>query len=259
MQRVAAPKESQINTDAHNKNNSVHKLREILAKIKPCMDPQEEATVAKGGKDAVARNDWLTNFCRTMGFLTSFCALLCLMAFATALFHDTTEAQAAEEPLSGRRDVVPIWESKAQTVSEHVLRMAGVVCSIVVILAETEWERFLQYFAFLDFWISRGLFQLTVAALTQCMAHAEGNSDLARSVSLYRNIASTSLACCGAFYILAGMVCIGAMRRARRRRDLERLRMMQDLEDVERQLGDVERRRLELKSLLGPETGSRSD
>ena len=30
---------------------------------------------------------------------------------------------------------------------------AGVVSSIIVILAETEWERFLQYFAFLDFWI----------------------------------------------------------------------------------------------------------
>lgn len=36
------------------------------------------------------------------------------------------------------------------------------------------------------------------------MAHAEGSSDLAKSVSLYRNIASSSLACCGAFYICAG-------------------------------------------------------
>ena len=41
---------------------------------------------------------------------------------------------------------------------------------------------------------SRGFFQLGLAALTQCMAHAEGSSDLARSVSLYRNFAATSLA-----------------------------------------------------------------
>jgi hypothetical protein len=30
---------------------------------------------------------------------------------------------------------------------------AGVCSSVVIILAETEWERFLQYFAFMDFWI----------------------------------------------------------------------------------------------------------
>mmetsp|Transcript_16896 Transcript_16896/g.32355 ORF Transcript_16896/g.32355 Transcript_16896/m.32355 type:complete len:178 (-) Transcript_16896:707-1240(-) len=177
------------------------------------------------------------------------------MAFATALFHDSTEAV---EDLSLPSKAVA-WEKKAQLVSEHLLRVAGVMFSLVVILAETEWERFLQYFAFLDFWISRGFFQLVVAALTQSMAHAEGSSDLAKSVSLYRNIASSSLACCGAFYICAGLVCIGAMRRARRRREIERVRMQRDLEDIERQLGDAERRRTELKSLLGTESGSRSD
>lgn len=261
MQRTAVAKESLSDTRRPRGNNPVSKLRELWAKMKEdsrTLDNEDSHTDLADLKDKAAapRNDWLTNFCRTIGFLTSFCALLCLMAFATALFHDSTELKYDEIP-KAQKDIVP-WESKAEFVAQHALRVAGVVFSIIVILAETEWERFLQYFAFLDFWISRGLFQLTVAALTQCLAHAKGSSDLARSVSLYRNIASTSLAGCGVFYILAGMVCIGAMRRARRRRDLERLRMMRDLEDVERQLGDVERRRLELKSLLGP-PGSRTD
>jgi hypothetical protein len=39
----------------------------------------------------IRRNDWLTNFCRTIAFVTCVSALLCLMAFATAIFHDTTE------------------------------------------------------------------------------------------------------------------------------------------------------------------------
>jgi len=205
-------------------------------------------------RDPSLRRDWLTNFCRTIGFFTSFCALLCLMAFATALFHDFSEG-------STRSEQAP-WETRAIAVAEHVLRATGVLASMLVILAETEWERFMQYFAFLDFWISRGMFQLAVAALTQSLAHAEGSSDLAKSVSLYRNIASTSLATCGVFYIMAGVVCIGAMRRARRRRDLERLKVLRDLEDVERQLGNVEKRRLELKCLLdveGKSNGSRSD
>ena len=56
------------------------------------------------------------------------------------------------------------------------------------------------------------------------MAHAEGTSDLARSVSLYRNFAATSLAMVGLFYMFSGLVCIGAMRRARRRQEMERRR-----------------------------------
>jgi len=62
------------------------------------------------------------------------------------------------------------------------------------------------------------------------MAHAEGTSDLARSVSLYRNFAATSLAMVGLFYMFSGLVCIGAMRRARRRQEMERLAMIRDLQ-----------------------------
>eukprot|EP00240_Pyramimonas_obovata_P014741 CAMPEP_0118934606 /NCGR_PEP_ID=MMETSP1169-20130426/13918_1 /TAXON_ID=36882 /ORGANISM="Pyramimonas obovata, Strain CCMP722" /LENGTH=207 /DNA_ID=CAMNT_0006877527 /DNA_START=323 /DNA_END=946 /DNA_ORIENTATION=- len=196
------------------------------------------------------RSDWLTNFCRTIGFITSFCALLCMMAFATSLFHDTVENQnnAAQTP----KAIVP-WEKFAHNASERVLRLAGVCSSIIIILTETEWERFLQFFAFMDYWIARGTFQIVIAALTQHAAHADGESDLAKSVSLYRNVASLCLAGCGAFYILSGVVCIGAMRRARRRREMERVKMLQDLQDVEAQLNDAERRRIELQSLLGPE------
>jgi hypothetical protein len=62
------------------------------------------------------------------------------------------------------------------------------------------------------------------------MAHAEGTSDLARSVSLYRNFAATSLAVVGLFYMFSGLICIGAMRRARRRQEMERLAMIRDLQ-----------------------------
>lgn len=228
---------------------------------KTVMLPTDAEGVPLISKDGVPirRNDWLTNFCRTIAFITSMCALLCLMAFATAIFHDTTEGALMRElrNKSNPGTLVP-WETQAQAISESFLRVVGVVCSVVVILAETEWERFLQHFAFLDYWISRGFFQLGLAALTQCMAHAEGSSDLARSVSLYRNFAATSLALVGIFYMFSGMVCIGAMRRARRRQEMERLAMLRDLQDVERQLGDVERRRMELKSLLEPDS-SRDD
>ncbi|KAK3238372.1 hypothetical protein CYMTET_51608 [Cymbomonas tetramitiformis] len=192
--------------------------------------------------------DWLTNFCRTISFLTSFCALLCLMAHATALVHNViSDAEAQAFPRDNLRED---FEKTATRLSEHVLRVTGLVCSVLVILAETEWSIFIHYFTFLDFWINRGFFQLSVASLTQLMAHAEGESDLARSVTLYRSIASASLAACGVFYVVSGMVCIGAMRRARRYRDIEQARLVQDLEEVDMRIGAAQKRRLELQSLL---------
>mmetsp|Transcript_3315 Transcript_3315/g.3722 ORF Transcript_3315/g.3722 Transcript_3315/m.3722 type:complete len:251 (+) Transcript_3315:300-1052(+) len=194
-------------------------------------------------KRSAGQMDWLTSFCRTISFLTCMCALLCFMANATALFQATLDAENQEVP-------VHQWDNYASQSAEAYLRVSGVVCSVLVVLAETEWDRFMQYFAFLDMWVFRGMFHVMVAALTQTMAHATGNSDLARSVSLYRSIASTGLAACGFFYVLAGLVCIGAMRRARRRREVEKNKVLRELDEVENNIHKEETRRLELQHML---------
>jgi hypothetical protein len=104
-----------------------------------------------------------------------------------------------------------------------------------------------KYVPLLEAWIARGTVHVFMAALTFREAYpADEGTDFQKSLQLYRFVASAALAICGIIYIGGGVLCLGAIRRARERRE-ERY--------VEAQLefDRLERRRRELQHLLGRE------
>eukprot|EP00976_Prorocentrum_cordatum_P014102 282028-Prorocentrum_minimum.AAC.2 len=139
------------------------------------------------------RSDWLTNFCRTIGFITSFCALLCMMAFATSLFHEVSEEN---QNLNHTEAVIP-WEKTAHAASERILRIAG---RFSLSLRSAQYCTLFGYHRDLTklsgvnppaaeiFVEARGTFQIVIAALTQHAAHADGTSDLAKWVPLFPSL-----------------------------------------------------------------------
>ncbi|KAK9832272.1 hypothetical protein WJX74_005076 [Apatococcus lobatus] len=123
------------------------------------------------------------------------------------------------------------------------LRVYSVGLGALIILTETEWDRFLSLFRALDGWIIRGFLQLFEAGLTLELARAMGASDFHRSTQLYRIVAGASLSGCGIFYVLGGVLCVGRLKRARYKRTAELVKVQQELDSVDRRRG-------ELRSLL---------
>ena len=64
------------------------------------------------------------------------------------------------------------------------LRVYSIILGSLIILTETEWDRFLSLFRALDGWIIRGLLQLFEAGLTLELARASGASDFHRSTQV---------------------------------------------------------------------------
>lgn len=118
---------------------------------------------------------------------------------------------------------------------------------VLAVCAELEWERFLVIFKVLDGFLGRGLLQAFEALLTLelTLQHGvkEGTTDFDKSLQLYRTVAGVSLLVCSAFYIIGGILCFGRIRKARYKREAERLRVQEDL-------AETERKRTELRGLL---------
>lgn len=64
------------------------------------------------------------------------------------------------------------------------LRVYSIMLGSLIILTETEWDRFLSLFRALDGWIIRGLLQLFEAGLTLELARASGATDFHRSTQV---------------------------------------------------------------------------
>ena len=75
--------------------------------------------------------------------------------------------------------------------------------------AETEWA--LPSVRLLENWLLRGFFQVFTALLTLELSRstAPGQTDVHKSLKLYRIVAGSSLGICGGMYILRGMLCWG--------------------------------------------------
>lgn len=171
----------------------------------------------------------LFGFCRLVNFLTAICALLCAVAHGMALMVGEGSVQGV------------------QALTQQILRLYGVGFAVILVCAEMEWERFLLTFKVLDGFLGRGLLQAFEALLTLelTVEHGvkEGTSDFDRSLQLYRTVAGVSLLACSSFYILGGVLCFGRVRKARYKREAERLKVQEDL-------AETERRRTELRGLL---------
>ena len=66
----------------------------------------------------------------------------------------------------------------------QALRVYSIILGSLIILTETEWDRFLSLFRALDGWVIRGLLQLFEAGLTLELARAAGASDFHRSTQV---------------------------------------------------------------------------
>eukprot|EP00887_Chlorella_sp_A99_P002265 scaffold10.g2265.t1 len=173
------------------------------------------------------RADCLLALCRTFNGIAAICALLCGLACGLALF---LRSEAPTKDLF--------------FYSGQALRLFGVAISCLAILVETEWRRFLRLVPALDFWGGRGVLQIFLATLTYREAYPRGESDLHKSLALYRSVASVSMLVVGFSYIFGAVLCIGAIKRAR-------ARTQEELAHAEEEYATIEARRKELERLLG--------
>ncbi|KAK9809051.1 hypothetical protein WJX72_008458 [[Myrmecia] bisecta] len=169
--------------------------------------------------------DCFLAFCRLLNFVTGICALLCIVAHAMALTLGPP-VQSADGAI------------------QQALRVYGILLGVVILFAEFEWERFLLNFRFLSSWLGRGSLQIFECVLTLEMATAQGDSDFHKSLQLYRTLSGVALLACSGIYIAGGICCFGALRRARNLRAKEAERVQNDLDALDR-------KRDELKALLG--------
>lgn len=93
----------------------------------------------------------------------------------------------------------------------------------------------------MELWPARGVLQMFVAILALEEATADGQSDFAISVGLYRTVAGTCLLACAGFYLLGGILCIGMLKDVRYKRQMERLRAEKDLAAIEKQREELQR------------------
>lgn len=97
--------------------------------------------------------------------------------------------------------------------SGQAVRVYGILIALLLLLAETEWERFLALAPVLDHWVGRSAVMVFESCLTYREAYPSGSTDFHKSLALYRSAASASLLACGAVYFLGGVLCIGAIRK----------------------------------------------
>ncbi|KAL6505261.1 hypothetical protein OROGR_025078 [Orobanche gracilis] len=129
-------------------------------------------------------------------------------------------------------------------VFDGIFRCYAVVVAVFVVVAETKWEVVMKFWKVLDYWAGRGILQIFVAVMTRAYPGYLRNH---QELFLLQSIASYLLLACGVVYVISGVLCIGAVKRARQKKELSREQAIKDLEELER-------RREELEALLLPGT-----
>jgi hypothetical protein len=80
-----------------------------------------------------------------------------------------------------------------------MVRLFGIIGSLLLILVETEWHFVLKLVPLLDIWVARGLTHFFIAALTFREAYpADDLTDFQKSLQLYRTVSSGLMAGCAA-------------------------------------------------------------
>jgi hypothetical protein len=128
----------------------------------------------------------------------------------------------------------------------QILRLYSILISCILILVETEWTWFLGQALVLQSYLGRAFLQGLLAVLTLELATSQAldeKDDFQRSIRIYRKVSSYLMLACAGYYLLSGLICIGALRQARFQKFHERQRLQRELEEMERAT-------CELKSLL---------
>lgn len=170
-------------------------------------------------------SDLLLYVFRVLSIVTAVGALLCLVVNAISLFR-SFDYRGFDYRVS---------------VFVGILRCYTVVFAVLVVLAETEWEALFRFWRLLEFWVGRGLLQILVAVLTRVLKRASGETE---AEGLLHEIASWWLFSCGVLYIVAGLLCLGRIKRNRLKKRNWRAQAQKDLEELHK-------RRAELEGQLG--------
>lgn len=167
------------------------------------------------------QRDTLLYICAVLSIVTAVGALLCLVVNLISLLR-SFDYRGFDYRVS---------------VFVGILRFYAVAFALLVVIAETEWTPIFRFWKVLEFWVGRGVLQIFVAALTKVLARASGET---RAESLLHNIASWWLLGCGIVYIVAGLLCLGTIKRNHMQKANWRERAQKDLEDVHRQREQLE-------------------
>eukprot|EP00249_Psilotum_nudum_P006061 c19431_g1_i1 orf=156-740(+) len=167
--------------------------------------------------DAVNHNDPFLVVCRCFCVITAVSAILCVIVNAFSAF---------------------LSFKNGADVFDGILRCYAVVIALFVAVAETEWERVHKFWTILQYWVGRGMLQIFVAVMTKSLSN--GLSSRRAEVILHQ-VASYLLLVCGIVYVIAGLLCLGTLKRSRLRKTLWRDQAIKDLQDVERRKKELER------------------
>ncbi|KAG0590515.1 hypothetical protein M758_1G112000 [Ceratodon purpureus] len=188
-------------------------------------DPLLPAEAAHDRDQAPAQNgqqkDTLLYICAVLSIVTAIGGLLCMVVNLISLLR-SFDYRGFDYRVS---------------VFVGVVRFFAVAFALVVIVAETEWVPILRFWKVLDYWVGRGLLQVFVASLTYVLARASGET---RAEGLLHEVASWWLLLCGIVYIVAGLLCLGTLKRNRLHKSDWREQAQKDLEEVHRRREELE-------------------
>ncbi|KAL5562673.1 hypothetical protein UlMin_032420 [Ulmus minor] len=163
--------------------------------------------------------DPLLVVCRCFNVVTALAAILCI----------------AVNVLSAIRSF-----KNGYDIFDGIFRCFAVLIAFLVVLVETELGFIVRFWKVLDYWAGRGMLQIFVGVMTRAFPDYSSQKKV---LVLLQDIASYLLLCCGVVYIIAGVLCLGFLKRARQKKEITREQAAKDLEELER-------RREELEQLL---------
>ncbi|EFJ18687.1 hypothetical protein SELMODRAFT_165673 [Selaginella moellendorffii] len=120
---------------------------------------------------------------------------------------------------------------------EGILRCYAVIIALFVAVAETELEHILKFWRVLEYWVGRGMLQIFVGVMTKALSNE--HRDKAYQVVL-AEVASGLLLACGAIYVIAGLLCVGKLKRSRVDKSNWREKAVKDLEDMDRKRDELQ-------------------
>lgn len=164
----------------------------------------------------LVKPDGFLVFCAILGLITATSAILCALVNVVSVTRSF---------------------STGQNVFVGILRCYGVVIAIFVAMAETEWEWIFKLWSVLESWIGRGMLQCFVAVLTEAMAKSSGESGFE---STFHAVVSWMLLGCGAFYTIAGLLCMGRVKKRRVQKFYQRELALKELEELERKKRELQ-------------------
>eukprot|EP00897_Mesotaenium_endlicherianum_P005603 jgi/Mesen1/5070/ME000252S04186 len=165
-------------------------------------------------------------FCRILAITAVVCALLCAVVNLLAALGSFKKRHS---------------DTHVNTAWLGVLRVYGVIFAVFVAVAETELPIIFKACRILETWVGRGMLQIFVAVMTKALARSNSASD---ATIFFSFIAGWLLLIVGIFYTVAGLFCMGHLKRSR-------IRSQKDRENALKEYEELERRRAELQGMLG--------